>query len=77
MDSFFEFRNCPNCGEDNSTVIFNSNMEKADLQKERAVFLLCVFQEISRSLNSLLGLSIFGQHVIVTKRSWIAAGDML
>jgi len=33
MDSFFKFRNCPNCGEDDSTVIFDSNMGEADLQK--------------------------------------------
>lgn len=33
MDLFFEFRNCPNCGEDDSTVIFDSNMKEADLQK--------------------------------------------
>lgn len=33
MDSFFEHRNCPNCGDDDSIVIFDSNMREADLQK--------------------------------------------
>jgi len=33
MDSFFEYRNCPNCGRDDTKVIFDSNMGKADLQK--------------------------------------------
>jgi 2-polyprenyl-3-methyl-5-hydroxy-6-metoxy-1,4-benzoquinol methylase len=33
MDSFFEHRNCPNCGEDDSIVVFDSNMREADLQK--------------------------------------------
>jgi len=33
MDSFFEYRNCPNCGQDDTTVIFDSNMVEADLQK--------------------------------------------
>jgi 2-polyprenyl-3-methyl-5-hydroxy-6-metoxy-1,4-benzoquinol methylase len=33
MDSFFEYRKCPNCGQDDSTVIFDSNMDEADLQK--------------------------------------------
>jgi len=33
MDSLFEYRNCPNCGRDDFTVIFNSNIAKDDLQK--------------------------------------------
>jgi 2-polyprenyl-3-methyl-5-hydroxy-6-metoxy-1,4-benzoquinol methylase len=33
MDSFFEYRNCPNCGQDDTIVIFDSNMEEADFQK--------------------------------------------
>jgi len=33
MDSPFEYRNCPNCGRDDFTVIFDSNMGEADLQK--------------------------------------------
>ena len=33
MDSPFEYRNCPNCGRDDFTVILDSNMEEADLQK--------------------------------------------
>jgi 2-polyprenyl-3-methyl-5-hydroxy-6-metoxy-1,4-benzoquinol methylase len=33
MDSLFEYRNCPNCGCDDFTVIFDSNMGEADLQK--------------------------------------------
>jgi len=41
MDLFFEFRNCPNCGEDDSTVIFDSNMKEADLQKDiKTVYML-------------------------------------
>ena len=33
MDSLFEYRNCPNCGRDDFTVIFDSNIGEADLQK--------------------------------------------
>ena len=33
MDSPFEHRNCPNCGRDDFTEIFDSNMGEADLQK--------------------------------------------
>ena len=33
MDSLFEYRNCPNCGQDDFTVIFDSNIGEADLQK--------------------------------------------
>ena len=33
MDSFFEYRDCPNCGKDDNSVIFDSNMGEADLQK--------------------------------------------
>jgi len=33
MDSPFEYRNCPNCGRDDFTVIFDSNMGEADLKK--------------------------------------------
>lgn len=33
MDSPFEYRNCPNCGRDDFTEIFDSNMGEADLQK--------------------------------------------
>jgi 2-polyprenyl-3-methyl-5-hydroxy-6-metoxy-1,4-benzoquinol methylase len=33
MDSLFEYRNCPNCGRDDFTVIFDSNIEETDLQK--------------------------------------------
>jgi len=33
MDSLFEYRNCPNCGCNDFTVIFDSNMGEADLQK--------------------------------------------
>jgi 2-polyprenyl-3-methyl-5-hydroxy-6-metoxy-1,4-benzoquinol methylase len=41
MDSLFEYRNCPNCGRDDFTVIFNSNMGEADLQKGiKSVYML-------------------------------------
>jgi len=33
MDSLFEYRNCPNCGRDDFTVIFDSNIGETDLQK--------------------------------------------
>ena len=33
MDSLFEYRSCPNCGRDDFTVTFDSNMGEADLQK--------------------------------------------
>jgi 2-polyprenyl-3-methyl-5-hydroxy-6-metoxy-1,4-benzoquinol methylase len=33
MNSFFEYRNCPNCGWDDTTVIIDSNMGEADVQK--------------------------------------------
>jgi 2-polyprenyl-3-methyl-5-hydroxy-6-metoxy-1,4-benzoquinol methylase len=33
MDSPFEYRSCPNCGRDDFTVIFDSNMGENDLQK--------------------------------------------
>jgi 2-polyprenyl-3-methyl-5-hydroxy-6-metoxy-1,4-benzoquinol methylase len=41
MDSLLEYRNCPNCGRDDFTVIFNSNMGEADLQKGiKSVYML-------------------------------------
>ena len=41
MDSFFEYRNCPNCGQDDTTVILDSNMGKGDLQKHvKTVYML-------------------------------------
>ncbi len=33
MDSPFEYRNCPNCGWDDATVMIDSNMGEADLKK--------------------------------------------
>jgi 2-polyprenyl-3-methyl-5-hydroxy-6-metoxy-1,4-benzoquinol methylase len=33
MDPLFEYRSCPNCGRDDFTVIFDSNMGEADLRK--------------------------------------------
>ncbi len=33
MDSILEYRACPNCGQDDSTVVFDSNMGESDLQK--------------------------------------------
>jgi len=33
MDSLFEYRNCPNCGRDDFTVLFDSNMGEDDFQK--------------------------------------------
>ncbi|HUS04428.1 MAG TPA: class I SAM-dependent methyltransferase [Dehalococcoidia bacterium] len=33
MDSFFEYRNCPNCGQDCYTVLFDSNMGKSDFHQ--------------------------------------------
>jgi len=41
MDSLFEYRSCPNCGRDDFTVTFNSNMGEADLQKDiKTVYML-------------------------------------
>ena len=41
MDSFFEYRNCPNCGEDDFTVIFDSNIGEADLKESiKTVYML-------------------------------------
>jgi 2-polyprenyl-3-methyl-5-hydroxy-6-metoxy-1,4-benzoquinol methylase len=41
MDSLLEYRNCPNCGRDDFTVIFDSNMGEADLQKGiKSVYML-------------------------------------
>jgi len=41
MDSLFEYRNCPNCGQDDTTVILDSNLGKADLQKRvKTVYML-------------------------------------
>ncbi len=33
MNSLFEYRSCPNCGRDDFTVTFDSNIGEADLQK--------------------------------------------
>jgi 2-polyprenyl-3-methyl-5-hydroxy-6-metoxy-1,4-benzoquinol methylase len=33
MDSYLEYRNCPNCGGDDFTVVFDSNIREDDLQK--------------------------------------------
>ena len=33
MDSLFEYRNCPNCGQDCYTVLFDSNMRKSDFHQ--------------------------------------------
>ncbi len=33
MDSLFEYRNCPNCGQNDFTVLFDSNMNDGDFQK--------------------------------------------
>ncbi len=33
MGSFFEYRNCPNCGQDDTTVVFDANIGEGDLQK--------------------------------------------
>jgi len=33
MDSLFEYRTCPNCGQDNFTVLFESNMNLRDFQE--------------------------------------------
>ena len=32
MDSLFEHRNCPNCGENDFEVLFDSNIKRGDLQ---------------------------------------------
>jgi hypothetical protein len=34
MDSLFEYRNCPNCGKDDFTVLFESNMKEGDFQED-------------------------------------------
>jgi len=33
VDSLFEYRNCPNCGQDCYTVLFDSNMRKSDFHQ--------------------------------------------
>ncbi len=33
MDSLFEYRNCPNCGQDDFIILFDSNMVLTDFQK--------------------------------------------
>ncbi len=33
MDSLLEYRNCPNCGQNDFEVIFESNMENSDFQE--------------------------------------------
>jgi len=33
LDSLFEYRNCPNCGQDCYTVLFDSNMGKSDFHQ--------------------------------------------
>ena len=33
MDSLLEYRNCPNCGQNNFTVLFESNMKQNDFQE--------------------------------------------
>jgi len=33
MDSLFEYRNCPNCGQNDFTVLFESNMKEDDFQE--------------------------------------------
>jgi len=33
MDSLLEYRNCPSCGRNDFTVLFDSNMNKGDLQQ--------------------------------------------
>ncbi len=33
MDSLFEYRNCPNCGQNDFIVLFDSNMELTDFQE--------------------------------------------
>jgi 2-polyprenyl-3-methyl-5-hydroxy-6-metoxy-1,4-benzoquinol methylase len=41
MDSFFEYRNCPNCGQDDFTVILDSNMREDALQEgTKTVYML-------------------------------------
>ena len=36
MDSLFEYRNCPGCGQNDFEVLFESNMKAADFRKEVA-----------------------------------------
>ncbi len=36
MDSLFEYRNCPNCGKDDFTVLLESNMKEDDFQEDIA-----------------------------------------
>jgi 2-polyprenyl-3-methyl-5-hydroxy-6-metoxy-1,4-benzoquinol methylase len=36
MDSLFEYRNCPGCGQNDYEVLFESNMKAADFQRDLA-----------------------------------------